>query len=127
MLDTKLGLTVRLSDDHSAFMVELPSGVQARVGGEAFAATMRRLLIEQKRAQMDEDRMAEREAAFSRDQQVLAHWLRFGVGTEASPTEQQRWHNERHSEQAVDTCPFCKAEGRALPKKKVTLTLEDIA
>jgi len=124
MLDTKLGLTVRLSEDHSAFFVELPSGANARITAEAFAATMRRLLIEQKRAQMDEDRLADREREMDKQQALLAHWMRFGVGTEPSPTEQQLWHQEHHAETPKDTCPFCRAEGRAAPAGRARNTTE---
>lgn len=109
-----MSLTISLSTDHSAFEVELPSGCSTRISSEALAATLRRLLVEQKRAQIAEDAAREIEAGLDRQAAILAHWQRFGVGSAPSPTDQQRWHDERH-EIPVDTCPFCKAMGGTRP------------
>lgn len=116
------GLLLRLSPDHSAFEVALPSGVSVRIGAEPLAATLRRLLLAQKSALLAEADARERAAAEGRTLGITEHWQRFGVSTLPSPTEQRLWHEARHTQAPAVGCPFCRDEGRAPKPLRVAST-----
>ena len=93
-------LTVGLNRDHTKLSVELPSGHHIDLDLATAGHTLKRLLEEQILAQNEEHRNIDQTLG------VLAHWLKFGVGSEVSPTQQQHHHNENHKS-PVDGCPFC--------------------
>lgn len=111
-------LTVSLSPDHTKLEIELPSGHHVSVPAEAAGTTLLRLLLAQKRADLEAflvgsaDRTAVLQAEF---------FARFGVGTEPSPTQQELWHRESHQDSPVDTCPFCRASG-TVPAARIAKT-----
>lgn len=119
-----MSLKIALGADHSEFLVELPSGHHITVPGtEGGARLLLRLLVEQKKADFNED-LRQAEAAMQRKDALILH--AWSIGTPLSPTQQEVEHTLHHKEHD-EHCPWCRDKARQearAPKRE--LTAEDL-
>jgi len=101
-----MSLIISLDADHQRFSVELPSGHCITVPATAFgAAQIHRLLLAQKRADLT---ISEHTPIGAGPEAMrLVKWAHLGVGTDASPTQQEIDHIQQH-DTFREKCPFCR-------------------
>jgi|SRR5712664_194323 len=115
-----MSLKIELAQDQTKFYVELPSGhhilVPVNAGG---AAALQRLLKQQIMDDVTEAIDRPIKGFISEAEAQIEYWKKWGVGSEASPTQQQFDHDLRHDPRwPRPNCAFCRAEEAAKSAKR---------
>lgn len=106
------GLHIELAQDHTKFLVELPSGhhILVPVSGQG-AIALAKLLKQQVLLAVTESEEAKMADFQSGQRAMIDHWLQYGVGSEVSPTQQKFDHDLRHDPRwPRPNCVFCRQE-----------------